>query len=485
MKNTTNKKIISAILATSLVLGSCGIQAMHEENGPNIPNTPQKTNARQWKDFILYRGLKKATQKTYQLCKATKDKVTGLFVKTPPEQIQEIIPPKPKTNLQKIQALFANVLDNYKKAFLKIKDNMTKVFNYSKANVAKTLQHLKQHKKKTFFIAAIGVVAGFFAYNARKKRLARERRARERRRERERRARERRARERRREREHNERILRETGEALRRQERQRRRPQNRRQNQKKRRTQEKPKLNVAQSKEREIIEIPKPTEIPVQNPADAQKCLVCYEDTHKHNMHKLSCDHDFCKGCLCGVIQRAINENSGHGSSHNLRCPLAGSGCTGKIEEKDIRTLTNANSKVLARVQEFKTREWYDSQPKDHIKQCPTPNCEFRLFNPENVKQERTCDQCKNKFCTSCCLRHSMRISCQQAKINEAANNNMSEEERRLTKEWLEKNTTQCPFCERDVQKRDGCNHMTCKCKKEFCYRCGTGYENRRKMCRC
>ena len=34
----------------------------------------------------------------------------------------------------------------------------------------------------------------------------------------------------------------------------------------------------------------------------------------------------------------------------------------------------------------------------------------------------------------------------------------------------------QCPRCKFWVEKNDGCDHMTCKCKFEFCYKCGGVY---------
>lgn len=34
-----------------------------------------------------------------------------------------------------------------------------------------------------------------------------------------------------------------------------------------------------------------------------------------------------------------------------------------------------------------------------------------------------------------------------------------------------------CPGCHADVHRTKGCNHMTCRCGTEFCYKCGSGYE--------
>ncbi len=34
----------------------------------------------------------------------------------------------------------------------------------------------------------------------------------------------------------------------------------------------------------------------------------------------------------------------------------------------------------------------------------------------------------------------------------------------------------QCPKCRFWVSKNEGCDHMTCRCKYEFCYKCGGPY---------
>ena len=36
----------------------------------------------------------------------------------------------------------------------------------------------------------------------------------------------------------------------------------------------------------------------------------------------------------------------------------------------------------------------------------------------------------------------------------------------------------QCPKCRYWVEKNEGCNHMTCRCQKQFCYVCGGDYPN-------
>eukprot|EP01089_Gocevia_fonbrunei_P020352 TRINITY_DN7569_c0_g1_i1.p2 TRINITY_DN7569_c0_g1~~TRINITY_DN7569_c0_g1_i1.p2 ORF type:complete len:111 (+),score=24.23 TRINITY_DN7569_c0_g1_i1:472-804(+) len=42
---------------------------------------------------------------------------------------------------------------------------------------------------------------------------------------------------------------------------------------------------------------------------------------------------------------------------------------------------------------------------------------------------------------------------------------------------WQKKNGwKKCTICCCWVEKRTGCNHMTCRCKHEFCYTCGESF---------
>ena len=43
----------------------------------------------------------------------------------------------------------------------------------------------------------------------------------------------------------------------------------------------------------------------------------------------------------------------------------------------------------------------------------------------------------------------------------------------KLNQLWLIKNTKKCPKCKIDIEKNNGCMHMTCRhCKYEFCWVC-------------
>ena len=98
--------------------------------------------------------------------------------------------------------------------------------------------------------------------------------------------------------------------------------------------------------------------------------------------------------------------------------------------------------------------------------ECYRPECnnfnvfkKLRLFTHNNTA---VCTKCKiAEFCLKC-TRVSHGGECD--KVDEASD------------EWKRQNTARCPSCYTYVQKTEGCNHITCKCKAHFCYICNEQY---------
>ena len=67
------------------------------------------------------------------------------------------------------------------------------------------------------------------------------------------------------------------------------------------------------------------------------------------------------------------------------------------------------------------------------------------------------CKECKVKFCLKC-MKQKHKGKCEDA---EAIIN--------LQKNF---NFKKCPTCQRLVERSTGCDHMTCKCRGEFCFKC-------------
>ncbi len=63
-------------------------------------------------------------------------------------------------------------------------------------------------------------------------------------------------------------------------------------------------------------------------------------------------------------------------------------------------------------------------------------------------------------------------MSCAEYKIS----NTMSEDDKKFLDFAAGHKFKQCPKCKFWVEKTEGCDHMRCKCKFEFCYKCGGVY---------
>lgn len=99
-----------------------------------------------------------------------------------------------------------------------------------------------------------------------------------------------------------------------------------------------------------------------------------------------------------------------------------------------------------------------------------------------NIRHCRQCNTCGRTWCIKCeCpyiqgeLLHDNNNCRIMKKIKKA-----KEEGVDFTSEnYIPLISTKCPKCGINIQKRDGCNHMTCnRCGREFCYKCGKPWWN-------
>lgn len=89
----------------------------------------------------------------------------------------------------------------------------------------------------------------------------------------------------------------------------------------------------------------------------------------------------------------------------------------------------------------------------------------FRLFFFLDEAPIMTCHACKFKTCYTCDVPWHEGITCEEFKQqmeddpHGAANN-----------AYHDRHTKQCPKCKWSIEKKDGCEHMTCICGFEFCW---------------
>lgn len=94
---------------------------------------------------------------------------------------------------------------------------------------------------------------------------------------------------------------------------------------------------------------------------------------------------------------------------------------------------------------------------------CVTCKCSKKIFGPK--KNKVTCNTCNAELCGHGCGKtYHGKIRCD----NELMMNAM------MLNNYI---NSQCPSCLTYLEKIDGCNHMTCICKTEYCNLCGKEFE--------
>lgn len=93
---------------------------------------------------------------------------------------------------------------------------------------------------------------------------------------------------------------------------------------------------------------------------------------------------------------------------------------------------------------------------------CANDKCsDFIGRKPSSTPCIMSCPGCRTKVCTSCKDREHPGQSCEEKEDDEV---------RALAKAngWKT-----CPRCKMIVERIEGCAHMRCRCRKQFCYNCG------------
>ncbi len=107
---------------------------------------------------------------------------------------------------------------------------------------------------------------------------------------------------------------------------------------------------------------------------------------------------------------------------------------------------------------------------KDRI-YCPRPTCSKFLGSGKALPRTTACPTCQISVCTHCRKRaHPHRLFCEQ------------EDETGALQGLLQQNKWQrCPNCRAVVELNQGCYHITCRCRSQFCYLCSAPW----KTCSC
>ncbi|KAH8886735.1 hypothetical protein GQ53DRAFT_827708 [Thozetella sp. PMI_491] len=193
---------------------------------------------------------------------------------------------------------------------------------------------------------------------------------------------------------------------------------------------------------------------PLPSTVDTITCVCCREDFFKDStsLETLPCGHTYCRECLSVVIKQSMADES----RMPPRC------CTQPIPSNVIKTVLSREEQLsfLRAVAQYST-------PWETRIFCPNSSC--NEFIPPRTKIDPkypcqvVCKHCKVRVCVMCKRRaHRLGQDCPEDWELEA-----------VLKMGEKSGWRRCYKCRTLVELSQGCTHMTCRCKAQFCYICG------------
>ncbi|XP_014384544.1 PREDICTED: E3 ubiquitin-protein ligase RNF14 isoform X1 [Myotis brandtii] len=211
-------------------------------------------------------------------------------------------------------------------------------------------------------------------------------------------------------------------------------------------------------------------------------CNICFcEKLGSECMHFLECRHVYCKACLKDYFEIQIKD----GQVKCLNCPEPK--CPSVATPGQVKELVEAE--LFARYDRLLLQSTLDLMAD--VVYCPRPCCQLPVMQEPGCTMG-ICSSCNFAFCTLCRLTYHGVSPCKltaeklidlQNEYLQADEDNKRFLEQRYgkrviqkaleemeSKEWLEKNSKNCPNCGTPIEKLDGCNKMTCTgCMQYFC----------------
>ncbi|KAI3859469.1 hypothetical protein MKW92_027238 [Papaver armeniacum] len=217
-------------------------------------------------------------------------------------------------------------------------------------------------------------------------------------------------------------------------------------------------------------------------------CEICTEEVplqqRFQNKQQKPCTHSFCTDCIASYIQVKIEESE----RPDIECP--DTNCVNVLDPLSCRSFLPP--KVFVR--------WCDYLCKSTVCErydtgyCPNPFCSELILNEckqsleshlfwrrwltGNNQTVSECPHCKLLFCLRCMDLCQANHQCSTSKKVKRANEVL------LMQMAAKRKWKRCPRCRIYVERTEGCEHITCRCRYEFCYRCGAKSKNIHHKCR-
>ncbi|XP_037491090.1 probable E3 ubiquitin-protein ligase RNF144A-A isoform X2 [Jatropha curcas] len=229
---------------------------------------------------------------------------------------------------------------------------------------------------------------------------------------------------------------------------------------------------ISQVKNKIPSSIPMIEPSPEPNPKETGEsslifCEICVERKEIDQMFKIdSCAHSFCCECMSKHVAAKIQDST----CTIITCP--GMNCRAILELDICRSQLSKG--VIDIWEEMLCKEMISEWEKFY---CPFKDCSALLVNDSDCEggeaiRESECPFCHRLFCAQCYVPWHSGVECeefQRLNEDERGREDLMVMELARAQKW-----SRCPHCKFYVERTEGCPHITCRCKFEFCYGCGS-----------
>ncbi|KAL4461451.1 hypothetical protein ABPG74_016075 [Tetrahymena malaccensis] len=199
-----------------------------------------------------------------------------------------------------------------------------------------------------------------------------------------------------------------------------------------------------------------------------QNCNICLEIMDSNTLYALGCKDKYHKTCLEEYFKVEISQKK-----LPIKCP--NNSCQYQIQPNEIKQILQEQDQY-DKYEQFQFQNYIDYSKSQIYQRCFTPNCEYVFINDLKLNQF-SCPRCQEHYCLECKCKYHANQTCSEYQIS--TNNKKLDQ---LFDEYVtNEKFRQCSKCQMYVEKTEGCDHMTCRCKYEFCYKCGGPYN----QCEC
>ncbi|KAF7813974.1 E3 ubiquitin-protein ligase RNF144A [Senna tora] len=197
-------------------------------------------------------------------------------------------------------------------------------------------------------------------------------------------------------------------------------------------------------------------------------CEICMDTKPIQEMFRNNntCAHMFCTECTASHVAAKLQENISM-----VRCPHPE--CRGMLDPLLCRSIIP--EEVFGRWENALCENVVLGSQKFY---CPFKDCSAMMVDEGGdgeVVTSSECPNCNRLFCAQCKVGWHAGVECgefQRLKKGEREKEDLMLMELAKNKRWR-----RCPQCRFYVEKNQGCHHISCRCGYQFCYGCGSHWD--------